>query len=275
MTGDTVSTASDIYSFGISLWEFITRQEAFSHHTTFAGLKASVVVAHERPVIPADCPASLAGLLVRCWAPDPSLRPDAATVVNELSALIEEEKIQLQWDKVVAAIPFDDGRHFWYYAFTDVRCECASESDQHGLVDVAADTVDVAARGAVVDLHRDAVHALATGAAAQLRRADARDIGDSLCQGARVRQRPRDGSQVRAVDWMFRAARWLVLASRTSSSRRVRCVALREFYHSLCIGADSMADVTSMVSWRLADAAGGELAPLTSTVSSRKRDGIT
>ena len=125
MTGDTVSTASDIYSFGISLWEFITRQEAFSHHTTFAGLKASVVVAHERPVIPADCPASLAGLLVRCWAPDPSLRPDAATVVNELSALIEEEKIQLQWDKVVAAIPFDDGRHFWYYAFTDVRCERA------------------------------------------------------------------------------------------------------------------------------------------------------
>jgi len=89
----------------------------------------------------------------------------------------------------------------------------------------AADTVDVAARGAVVDLHRDAVHALATGAAAQLRRADARDIGDSLCQGARVRQRPRDGSQVRAVDWMFRAARWLVLASRTSSSRRVRCIA--------------------------------------------------
>ena len=52
-------------------------------------------------------------------------------------------------------------------------------------------------------------------------------------------------------------------------------VALRAFYHSLRVGADSMADVTSMVSWRLADAAGGELAPLTSTVSSRKRDGIT
>jgi serine/threonine protein kinase len=120
MTGAAVSTASDIYSFGVSLWEFVTRQEAFSHHTTFTGLKTSVVQRHERPIIPDDCPVQLAGLLHRCWAPNPADRPDATTVVNELSALIEEEKIQLQWDKVVAAIPFDDGRHFWYYAFAEV-----------------------------------------------------------------------------------------------------------------------------------------------------------
>jgi len=113
MRGDAVSTASDIYSFGVALWEILTRRQAYAHHQTYREHRANVL-AHQRPQIPADCPTSLAALLARCWAPDAKMRPSAASLVSELNSMIVE-----------LAIPFEDGYQFWSSQLQQVSCEWA------------------------------------------------------------------------------------------------------------------------------------------------------
>eukprot|EP00808_Paulinella_micropora_P007033 g75321.t1 len=89
------SFESDVYMFGIFLFESFTRQE-YPYPELIAELgfgKAHVVAARRastgelRPSIPSDCPPGLAALMQRCWAQDPAERPSMKTVTNMLKAL--------------------------------------------------------------------------------------------------------------------------------------------------------------------------------------------
>ena len=78
------SKASDVYAFGIILWEVHTRQEIYD------GLSAAQIiakVAHEglRPSIPRDCLWSK--LMTQCWKQDPAQRPSFEVILNSLSKL--------------------------------------------------------------------------------------------------------------------------------------------------------------------------------------------
>ncbi|KAI7840569.1 hypothetical protein COHA_005722 [Chlorella ohadii] len=85
---------SDIYAFGILLWELVSCQNAFSDTPT---LQILWLVAHQkwRPPVPKGCPPALADLMQRCWQDDARARPTAQQVVAELTAFADAYMQQL------------------------------------------------------------------------------------------------------------------------------------------------------------------------------------
>lgn len=94
LKGEDVSLKADIFSFGITLWQLITREQPYAgdrQHVLYA-----VVAYHLRPSVN-DEPffKSLQGdicrsLVCRCWSGDPSLRPSAQEVIIHLDKIQSE-----------------------------------------------------------------------------------------------------------------------------------------------------------------------------------------
>eukprot|EP00026_Physarum_polycephalum_P003213 Phypoly_transcript_03223.p1 GENE.Phypoly_transcript_03223~~Phypoly_transcript_03223.p1 ORF type:complete len:636 (-),score=101.66 Phypoly_transcript_03223:501-2408(-) len=76
---------SDIYSFGLLLWEIVTGQPLFENMEPKK--IAAEVLKGVRPKIPPSCPEPLSGLMSRCWDEDPQLRPIFQEIVKELRTL--------------------------------------------------------------------------------------------------------------------------------------------------------------------------------------------
>eukprot|EP00804_Cyclotella_cryptica_P006618 CCRYP_008583-RC/>CCRYP_008583-RC protein AED:0.21 eAED:0.21 QI:408/1/1/1/0.5/0.33/3/247/1254 len=78
------SKYSDVYGFGIVLWELATRREVYE------GLESTQIIAmvandHLRPEVPAGCPWN--DLMVKCWREVPNERPHFEEIVKELNRL--------------------------------------------------------------------------------------------------------------------------------------------------------------------------------------------
>jgi serine/threonine protein kinase len=78
------SKYSDIYAFGIILWEVYTRQEIYE------GLSAAQIIAKVandglRPVVPKDCPWTK--IMTDCWKQEPVGRPSFQAVLIALSKI--------------------------------------------------------------------------------------------------------------------------------------------------------------------------------------------
>mmetsp|Transcript_73487 Transcript_73487/g.239082 ORF Transcript_73487/g.239082 Transcript_73487/m.239082 type:complete len:1263 (+) Transcript_73487:103-3891(+) len=90
LRGGENTAASDVYAFGMLLFEVQTRQEPY------AGQKSSEVLAEvasegleeeKRPTIPATTSAEMAVLMRDCWQGQPGLRPSFDEVARRLKAL--------------------------------------------------------------------------------------------------------------------------------------------------------------------------------------------
>eukprot|EP00727_Mastigamoeba_balamuthi_P007139 m51a1_g3045 putative tkl protein kinase (970) ;mRNA; r:940001-943886 len=78
------TTAADVYSFAIVVWEMITAKEPYEDiHDLFA-LKTAVVDKKKRPEIPSTCPSWLSEMLKVCWAASASRRPSFQAIFERL-----------------------------------------------------------------------------------------------------------------------------------------------------------------------------------------------
>jgi serine/threonine protein kinase len=83
------SKDSDVYAFGIVLWEVFTR------HEVYEGLSAAQIIAKVaneglRPRVPRECP--WAAIMTECWQQDASQRPGFHRVMTSLSKIYSTAK---------------------------------------------------------------------------------------------------------------------------------------------------------------------------------------
>ncbi|XP_072435310.1 mitogen-activated protein kinase kinase kinase 20-like isoform X2 [Chiloscyllium punctatum] len=87
-----VAETCDTFSYGVVLWEMLTREIPFSG---LEGLQVAwlVVEKNERLTIPKGCPASFAELLHQCWETDPKKRPNFKQVLGILEIMSHDSKL--------------------------------------------------------------------------------------------------------------------------------------------------------------------------------------
>ena len=85
LRGDEYNLSADVYSYGVIIWEMVTRSEPFKGINTYA-IAHQVGTDGRRLEIPSDCPPFWRRLMLRCWA-EPEERPSSAEVVTMLQKL--------------------------------------------------------------------------------------------------------------------------------------------------------------------------------------------
>jgi len=102
MMGEPFNEKADVYSFGIVLWEILTRQEPFQEFENYEEFRDAICNRHVRPLIPPTCHPTLKQLMEACWHHDPTKRPAFPAIVASLEYII-----------VDTAILDMHGRKFW------------------------------------------------------------------------------------------------------------------------------------------------------------------
>jgi len=133
MLGRDITAKVDVYSFGICLWEMLTRSEAFPHHNNLNQFAIAICREGERPVIPQGTPKSLSSLMQDCWQHQPERRPTMGEVVERLDVIykeclqlegirwiehfVDDRNAQIFWQKFFLGkkdVPWQDFyTHFW------------------------------------------------------------------------------------------------------------------------------------------------------------------
>jgi len=78
------TSASDVFSFAVTMWELLTGCKPWSHYKNPTMEAYGRVRSGERLPIPATIPPDLSVLLEQCWAHDPSHRPSMDHVLRRL-----------------------------------------------------------------------------------------------------------------------------------------------------------------------------------------------
>ncbi|CAG8508789.1 12274_t:CDS:10 [Acaulospora colombiana] len=82
------SLASDIYSFGIIMWELISGVQAFSNREHDKSLMSNIISGLRPQPVP-HTPNSYEILMKRCWAPNPDNRPSAQEIYATIGVWLQ------------------------------------------------------------------------------------------------------------------------------------------------------------------------------------------
>ncbi|GBB95103.1 hypothetical protein RclHR1_02480002 [Rhizophagus clarus] len=87
-TTEKMTISSDIYSFGMVMWEVSTGRQPFDEMPT--RLLSDEIVSGSRPKIMEGTPSHYANLMIDCWKEDPLSRPSLAKIQSEISKTLED-----------------------------------------------------------------------------------------------------------------------------------------------------------------------------------------
>jgi serine/threonine protein kinase len=88
---DQYGSENDVCSFGLILYELMTREPAFPKHLNPLAIAKLLVINDKRPTIPAFVLPAVKKLICQCWKRDPKRRPTFHQILNQL----EEMKFKL------------------------------------------------------------------------------------------------------------------------------------------------------------------------------------
>ena len=80
---------ADVYSFGIVLWEILSREPPFADYS-LQKIMYNVINYKERPPlakVAKGCPKELIMIMKACWEHEPEKRPDFSDVIEGLQAI--------------------------------------------------------------------------------------------------------------------------------------------------------------------------------------------
>lgn len=105
--GTSPNTASDVYSYGMVLWEIASRQLPFSDAADDATV-ISWIKDGEQENLPADCPKNYGEWVQDCWKKEANERPSVEKVVAGLLQAKPKQEVKLELVKSVEKAEKDD-----------------------------------------------------------------------------------------------------------------------------------------------------------------------
>eukprot|EP00066_Takifugu_rubripes_P029535 XP_011618801.1 PREDICTED: serine/threonine-protein kinase mos-like [Takifugu rubripes] len=90
LKGEAVSPTADIFSFGITMWQLITRKQPYTgdrQHVLYAVVAHNLRPCVQQPEFVSEQGQSSRSLLERCWSREASCRPTAQELVPSLEQL--------------------------------------------------------------------------------------------------------------------------------------------------------------------------------------------
>jgi len=86
LRNERYTESADIFSFGIVMWELVTREEPHHGVPPFQ-IVFAVGTQGIRPTIPSSCPPDIATLIEECWAEAPEDRPNFGEIMKRLESM--------------------------------------------------------------------------------------------------------------------------------------------------------------------------------------------
>jgi serine/threonine protein kinase len=129
LCGLPASEKSDVYAYGLVLWELFTRKERpFAHVTSFSEFCDDVIDRNVRPILPDDVPKHIRRLIKACWHGDMDKRPSFEQILEKIDELVVTNSIK---DKVARNLwkilkETETASHYPFFAewdnFIEVLC---------------------------------------------------------------------------------------------------------------------------------------------------------
>mmetsp|Transcript_1758 Transcript_1758/g.3316 ORF Transcript_1758/g.3316 Transcript_1758/m.3316 type:complete len:99 (+) Transcript_1758:2380-2676(+) len=85
MRQKSFSIPSDVFSFGVVLYELFLQKEPWAGHDVIEVVLN--VCAGERMIVPDSVPPVISGLMQKCWDHDPAARPSFGEIIRILENL--------------------------------------------------------------------------------------------------------------------------------------------------------------------------------------------